>query len=96
MAEEALIREFMALHQRLDALRMAQSQVLQFEAGYAGRNPAVLDRYEDFYTGRDDLHEDRQEFGADIALAELHAQLNALQQAREQEQHRGHEQGMGL
>ena len=96
MAEEAVLREMMALHQRLDALRMEQSHVLQFEAGYASRNPAVLDRYEDFYSAMDDGRDDRQEYGADIALAELHAQLNAMQQAREQEQQRGHEQGMGL
>jgi hypothetical protein len=29
-------------------------------------------------------------------IADLHGRLNEMQQAREQEQHRSHEQGMGL
>jgi hypothetical protein len=96
MAEQEITREMLALHLRLDALRHDQQQHLQqVEAGYGGRNPVVLDRYEDFYTGLDDMQDDRMEFAEGIALAQLHDRLNEMQQAREQEQQRGHEQGMG-
>lgn len=94
MADD-LTREMLALNLRLDALRHEQQHAQQFEAAYAGRNPSVLDRYEDFYTGLDDLQDDRNEFAAATRLAQLHDRLNELQQAREQEQHRSHEQGMG-
>jgi hypothetical protein len=80
------VRQEQQQHQRL----------VQQEAGYAGRNPVVLDRYEDFYTGLDDMQDDRMEFAEGIALAQLHDRLNEMQQAREQEQQRGHEHGMGL
>jgi len=95
MAEQDLAREMLALHLRLDALRHDQQQHIQFEAAYAGRNPVVLDRYEDFFTGLDDMQDDRMEFAEGIELAELHDRLNELQQARVEEQQRGHEQGMG-
>src|SRR5262249_51170901 len=97
MAEQETTREMLALHLRLDALRHNQQHqhVQQAEAPYAGRNPVVLDRYEDFYTGLDDMQDDRMEFAEGIALAQLHDRLHEMQQAREQEQQRGHEQGMG-
>jgi hypothetical protein len=95
VAEQDLTREMLALHLRLDALRQEQQHAQQFAAAYASRNPAVLDRFEDFYSGLDDLQEDRSEFAEGIALAQLHDRMNEMQQAREQEQHRGHEQGMG-
>jgi hypothetical protein len=96
MAEQDLTREMLALHLRLDALRHDQQhQMLHVDVAYAGRNPTVLDRYEDFYTGLDDMQDDRMEFAEGIALAQLHDRLNELQQAREQEQQRGHEHGMG-
>jgi len=94
MAED-VIREMLALHGRLDALRHEQQHHIQFEAAYAGRNPAVLDRYEDFYTGLDDMQDDRSEFAGAIELAELHDRMNELAQARVEEQQRDHEQGMG-
>jgi hypothetical protein len=98
MAEAELTREIATLHLRLDALRMAQQhqQTLHFDAGYASRNPAVLDRYEDFSTGLDDMQDDRGEFAGATQLAQLHERMHELQQAREQEQQRGHEHGMGL
>src|SRR5262249_46769092 len=98
MAEAALTREMAALHLRLDALRLAQQhqQTLYVDAGYASRNPVVLDRYEDFFTALDDQQDDRSEYAAATQLAQLQDRLNELQQAREQEHQRGHEHGMGL
>lgn len=97
MAEDdGFARELAALHLRLDALRQVQQQTQQREASYGSRNPVVLDRYEDFYTGLDDMQDDRSEFASGIAFAELHDRMHELQQAREQEQQRGQEHGMGL
>ena len=61
MAEE-MTREIVAMHLRLDALRHEQQRHIQLEGAYAGRNPVVLDRYEDFYWGLDDTEDDRMEF----------------------------------
>jgi hypothetical protein len=96
MAEHDMAREIAALMVRLDALQHAQQQTMQLEAGYGSRNPVVLDRYEDFYTGLDDMQEDRGEFAEALGLAQLHERMNEMQHTREQEQQRGHEQGMGL
>ena len=96
MAEQDMTRELAALHLRLEVLRMEQQHALHVEAGYTSHNPTVLDRYEDFYIGLDDMRDDRGEFAEGHGLEQLHARLNEMQQAREQEQQRGHEHGMGL
>ena len=96
MAEQDITREIAALHLRLDALRVEQQRFLHIEAGYGSMNPTVPDAYEAVYAGLDERQDDRLECAEGVGLTQLHAQMNAMQAAREQEQQRGHEQGLGF
>ena len=83
-------------HTRLDALLVQQQErFLDLSSRFEGMNPTVNDQVEAFYGALDAMRDDRQEFAETSRLAQLHDRLNEMQQAREQEHQRGHEQGMG-
>ena len=91
--QEQLIRQ---MHQRMDAiLAEQQHRFVDIAMGLGGVNPLENDPVEGFYAGGDGMQDNRAEEGHTATLEQLHERMQALQQAREQEQQRSHEQGMG-
>jgi hypothetical protein len=85
------------LHARLDALLMqTQQRVTEMEWRNEGMPVTPQERQEGFGDLRGDLHDDRSEAEEASEMAQLHERLEAMQQAREQEQQRGHDDGMGF
>jgi hypothetical protein len=70
---------------------------LQIDALHA-RMDAVLvhDQAEGFYGALDGMQQDGHEHSDVLGLAQLHDRLDEMQQAREHEQERSHDHGMGF
>jgi hypothetical protein len=92
---EVQIQQF---HARLDAvLFQNQQRVTEIEWRSEGLPLTPVERQDGFYDLLHDMHDDRIEYQEANVLAMLDRQMERLQQREaEQEQHREHEQGMGL
>ena len=85
-----------AWHARFDALLFQQQQrFVEADWRLEGTNPTMHDHLENFYAALDGMRDDRLEYAHDYGLDQIHDRLDALQQARQQEQSQSREQGMG-
>jgi hypothetical protein len=76
--------EYEPLYEKLQTWDMAQP------------SRGMDDRSEMLYGALNGIEDDRQEEHDSYGLAQLHDRMDAMQQAKEQEQQRGHEHGMGM
>ena len=77
-------------------LERLQHRFVDSAMGAGGVNPLAQDPVEGFYAAGNGLEDDRVDAADATRLAQLHERLDALQQTRQQEQQRSHEQGLGF